>query len=313
MIVAGIDEAGLGPALGPLCTAGAAFRLPARADAATPWEIYRGIIGREKKDRLPLVHDSKIVYTSRGLGGLELPVLAFMRQTRAAGGKIPPGRDALLKTLGAGIPEADCAPWTGEADWALPRDADAAAVDALYQGIKAIPEARLLAFSARVRTAKALNRDFASGLNKSETAWRPVASLLREFASLEPNQEETLIVVDKQGGRNFYAGMLAEAFDCPLVATIKESADYSEYRIGNCRFVFQPRADRGAFPVALASMLAKYLRERFMEDLNRWFAREIPGLKPTAGYHGDAPRFYGQVKPVLQKHKIGIGDFWRQR
>ena len=312
MIIAGIDEAGLGPALGPLCTCGAAFRLPENANAATPWDLFAGILGRDKKSSLPLVNDSKIVYTARGLAGLELPVLAFAKNLPAAG-KIPAGRDGFLKILGSPLVKNDLPPWYSGDTWELPAVTDAHAVTGLAGQLHAVPEARLLAFSARVRTAKALNRDFSRGENKSSVAWKSVASLIKEFSTLEPQQEETLMVIDKQGGRNFYAAMLGEIFDCPLVETLRESADLSEYRIGHCRFMLVPRADQSAFPVALARMLAKYLRERFMNGLNRWFAERVPGLAPTAGYHGDAPRFYEAVKPVLLKNAIAVSDFWRLR
>ena len=46
-------------------------------------------------------------------------------------------------------------------------------------------------------------------------------------------------------------------------------------------------------------MLAKLLRERFMADLNAFFLARVPGLKPTAGYAGDAPRFLEAVRPAL--------------
>lgn len=311
MIVAGIDEAGLGPALGPLCTCGAAFRLPDGAGPDAPWEIFSALLSRHCRGALPAVADSKAVYAARGLAGLELPVLAFL-QAQRRGAALPPDRATFLRALGCPLPSADLPPWYAE-DWAFPAAAPAAAVAALAAAIQETPQARLLAFSARARTAKALNRDFAKGRNKAEAAWQSVASLLREFAALATGQEETLIVIDKQGGRHFYAALLGETFDCPLVATRREGPGGSEYQIGHCRFLFVPRGEQAAFPVALASMLAKYLRERFMAGLNRWFAARLPGLAPTAGYHGDAPRYYEAVKPVLRAEGIAVGDFWRLR
>ena len=171
MIIAGIDEAGLGPALGPLCTCGAAFRLPPGADAAAPWRFFSDILGREKKSGLPLVNDSKVVHAACGLAGLELPVLAFM-QAHRRDADLPPDRAAFLRALGCPLLGADQAPWHA-ADWQFPAAAEAGAVSALAARLRAVPEARLLAFSARVRTAKALNREFASGRNKAEGIFTP--------------------------------------------------------------------------------------------------------------------------------------------
>ena len=54
-------------------------------------------------------------------------------------------------------------------------------------------------------------------------------------------------------------------------------------------------------PVALASVLAKTVRELFMESLNTWFAEQVPGVRPTAGYPQDARRFLEDVASVLDR------------
>jgi hypothetical protein len=48
-------------------------------------------------------------------------------------------------------------------------------------------------------------------------------------------------------------------------------------------------------------MLAKYLRELFMDQLNAWFQARLPGLKATAGYATDANRFLLDVEPALPR------------
>ena len=52
-------------------------------------------------------------------------------------------------------------------------------------------------------------------------------------------------------------------------------------------------------------MTAKYLRELHMVLLNRWWARHIPELKPTAGYPQDARRFISEVEQI--RDELGIG------
>jgi hypothetical protein len=62
---------------------------------------------------------------------------------------------------------------------------------------------------------------------------------------------------------------------------------------------FAERGEDRAFPTALASCFAKYLRERMVGCLNQWFAARVPGLQPTAGYYVDGHRFLDQIEPHL--------------
>ena len=56
-------------------------------------------------------------------------------------------------------------------------------------------------------------------------------------------------------------------------------------------------------PTALASMTAKYLRELSMRAFNEFWCARVPGLRPTAGYPGDAPRF-------KQRDRIACSASW---
>ena len=65
--------------------------------------------------------------------------------------------------------------------------------------------------------------------------------------------------------------------------------------------------------LALASMLAKYLREVFMRQFNRFWLGHVPGLKPTAGYPGDARRFYDQIRDAMAELGLSEDQVWRKR
>ena len=77
--------------------------------------------------------------------------------------------------------------------------------------------------------------------------------------------------------------------------------------------MFRPRAESEALPVALASMLAKYLREVFMRQFNRFWVRQVPDLKPTAGYPGDAARFFARIRPLLTGLGMPEEHVWRRK
>ncbi len=66
-------------------------------------------------------------------------------------------------------------------------------------------------------------------------------------------------------------------------------------------------------PAALASMASKYLRELAMTAFNAFWIRQVPGLRPTAGYPVDALRFKADI--ASRQQQLGISDdvLWRVR
>ena len=68
---------------------------------------------------------------------------------------------------------------------------------------------------------------------------------------------------------------------------------------GEIAVTFAERGEDRAFPTALASCFAKYLRELMVECINRWFCARVPGLQPTAGYFVDGHRFLDELTPHL--------------
>ena len=110
-------------------------------------------------------------------------------------------------------------------------------------------------------------------------------------------------MADKLGGRNFYVSLVQQAFPDGWVTAQVESAGESRYRVDllavPVAVAFRPRADGDSLPVAVASMLAKYVREVCMRQFNRYWAARVPGLVPTAGYPLDASRFYAAIRDAM--------------
>jgi len=65
--------------------------------------------------------------------------------------------------------------------------------------------------------------------------------------------------------------------------------------------------------VALASMVSKYVRELLMREFNAFWQQHVPGLKPTAGYPGDAARFFAAIRPAAVQLGIPEDVLWRRR
>jgi hypothetical protein len=144
-----------------------------------------------------------------------------------------------------------------------------------------------------------------------------LGDLLRSCHDPDGDAEPVHIFVDKHGGRNTYAAMIQGALPDGLVVAQEEGTARSCYRVvglrRELRLTFQPRADGEQLCVALASMVSKYLREVLMGEFNRFWQAQVPGLKATAGYPGDAARFFAQIRPVLAPLGLAEDAVWRRR
>lgn len=121
---------------------------------------------------------------------------------------------------------------------------------------------------------------------------------------------------DKHGARNRYAALLQHHFAEHWIETLSETHAESRYEFGppECRTHVAFRMKGEEFlPTALASMTAKYLRELSMRAFNEFWCARVPGLRPTAGYPGDAPRFKEAISEV--QRELGVDDhvLWRNR
>ncbi len=76
---------------------------------------------------------------------------------------------------------------------------------------------------------------------------------------------------------------------------------------------FEVGCDHRRFPVALASMLAKWARETWMEQFNQFWCEQVPGLEPTAGYPQDARRFFDAISDAMKVRGISTDMMWRKR
>jgi len=77
------------------------------------------------------------------------------------------------------------------------------------------------------------------------------------------------------------------------------------------RIHFAAGADMRFFPVCLASMVSKYIRETVMESQNAFFEKLCPSLKPTAGYWQDGQRFVRELAEKLPEFTYDRQKFIR--
>src|SRR5205085_11713046 len=132
-----------------------------------------------------------------------------------------------------------------------------------------------------------------------------------------PAAEPVAFLIDKHGGRNHYGAMLTEALSAGFVWGREEGPERSVYEVDGLdrpvRITVQPRADVEHFPVALASMISKYVREALMGEFNAFWRQHVADLQPTAGYPGDSSRFLEQIRPALLKLGVEQRQVWRRK
>ncbi len=318
MIQLGIDEAGLGPILGPLVTAGVILEAPGRG--RDPFVLLEKVVarkGKRPKETRILVDDSKRVFSGKkGLARLERTALAFMA---LAWGEPPAtGEELAGRLLSGGSPEerSSC-PWLSTLDFSLPLAASAERVelDAWVLG-KAAGETgfRLHALLLSALHPKEFNASIDRTGNKSLTHFETFVRILKAGLRARPSR----VVLDRAGGRIHYALPLARAFPGAGVVCREETPARQRYDLRfregpQVEIWFQEKGETHFFSIALASCLAKYVREVFMEAMNRWFQERIPGLKPTRGYFVDGRRFLREVRLVVQKEKVLEEAFLRKR
>jgi hypothetical protein len=313
----GIDEAGYGPNLGPFVMAAVGCHLPQDPQQTDLWQLLRGAVRRHKErdDGRLLIEDSKVVYGgNRGLKALERGVLAVLRR-----GTPPPELDLAgwLESLAAeALPYLQQECWyRGQVRLPVETDGDdlrhsADRFDRVCQRAEVTWATARSAIVCPPRFNGLLER---AG-TKSIVLLLSLAELLRE--NLHPEGSEPVyFCVDKHGGRNTYADILQQAIPEGRIVAEEEGRERSCYRIEGLsreyRVVFRPRAESSCLCVALASMLAKYLRELLMMEFNQFWLQHLPELKPTAGYPGDAARFLEAIRPVAARLGISEAVLWR--
>jgi ribonuclease HII len=116
------------------------------------------------------------------------------------------------------------------------------------------------------------------------------------------------IQVDRQGGRAHYRENLLRSFPGMDLRIVQEGDRTSVYELRTggrmVRLSFEVEADDLYLPVALASMVSKYVRELLMECMNEYFVGMNASLKPTAGYWKDGQRFVADLRKHLPEMEI---------
>ena len=240
---------------------------------------------------------------TEGLIHLDRGVLGMLRQL----GQAPATFGELLRLTAPGMTaQMEGYPWYAGADLPLPRQANATDVTLRANAVAEAMRRRgmsLQTIRAEPVLAGKYNRLVGATRNKSVALFGVTGRLIWEVFSSHAAAEPTRIVADRQGGRIRYLRSLQRMFEGAAIRIIEECDRRSAYLVRDGRreaeISFLTDAEDRSLPVALASMVSKYLRELFMELLNRWWAGRIQNLKPTAGYYTDGWRFLRDIDHAI--------------
>ncbi len=304
-VLAGIDEAGLGPMLGPLAMGLVALECERPIPSEAPVQLWtwleRAVAARASRGEQRLViADSKQVFqrSRAGWERLEATALAWLTHLGSAqawdlAAWRVPGAPALR------------APWFAELPGLLPQGERRAHLgqqrDQLHE-VLAEHGWRTAQAHIALLPARDLNASFQATASKAATTWQVTVGLLVRLMEQHGTQG-VWAIVDRQGGRKAYGRLLERDFPGCGVTCLGEGRERSDYHVfgpkGDLWISFRVGAEDQSLPTAAASCCAKYARELAMEAFNRYFSARMPDLRPTAGYVTDARRWLKETEPQL--------------
>ena len=315
-LLIGTDEAGYGPNLGPLVVTATTWILPDDFHPNQMWNALADVLTDQpvRSDHRLHLADSKKVYAGgRTMSRLERTVQAFLRTIydqcdtlaelglKLSGSRFRKDYDAMC---GGIVPEIS-----------LPAAVVKGRLDADEVSLRT-SLGRTAIRLHRVESRIIFPSEFNDGVRKYDSKGKVLSEatlqLVRSGIESCDSPRQGWVFCDKHGGRNRYDDVISETLENAFVFRLEESRAQSRYRVDDLEFCFRTKAEE-LMPVALASMVSKYLREVTMMQFNRFWQHHIPGLKPTKGYPVDAKRFWAEIQAKSEELGLPKDTLWRCR
>ena len=315
----GIDEAGLGPNLGPLVMT-AVVAESAEDRPPDLWGDLGPKIARAGGAGATLwIDDSKAIYKAgQGRERLEAACLAILD---ALGEPMPQSLAGFFEAMGAGsLADIELKPWLADSS---PIDFPSPSTREHWELVRPCrplvsPLWRIVGVRGVVVGPAAFNAGLSvASANKATVHFRAFRRLLEWAWNLAADGVVTRIQGDKHGGRHYYYDHLLDALPDAWIDRGAETPSFSQYVIRmpgrRLELALRPRADAGDGLVALASIVSKTVRELWMDGFNEFWSRQCPGIKRTAGYPVDAARFRAEIAERAGLLGLDPSGWWRAR
>ena len=313
----GTDEAGYGPNLGPLTMTGTLWKT--EQPESDLYQILDSVVSnhgtKARAGKKLFVADSKKVY-SGSIHNLESAVLAMLF---AITDEVPTTWRQLAKLLcpSHSLSKLPDQVWLAGQKLSLPLKVDTQDIRDRGTNFRSAckkANVELLKIECVPVFPPQFNSQVDHLGNKATLLSTETLKIVKRL--MDVTDDDIEIGCDKHGGRSKYAGLVQSILTNEMVMVGKESLDVSDYTFReNDRDVFIRFQAKGEsfLPTALASMVAKYVREIFMMLWNQFWQLKIPDLKPTKGYPVDAKRFKSEI--ATAQLELGIEDhvIWRKR
>jgi ribonuclease HII len=317
-LLAGIDEAGFGPTLGPLVVSGTMFRVPDDLIHRCLWKALKQTCSRHtrRSTRRLVIADSKQLYHSgQTMAPLERAALVML----AVCGRRPATWRELLHLVAADAVEQLSRYAWYERDIDLPVCEDVGDLATRANAVRsnaAAENVEFLGALCRPVAEEEFNTLVERTDNKSVALQGVTLSVIDRIVR-SSDEPRVRICADRLGGWVHYREPLQTAFPEFALQILEESADRSAYRLESpsrvVRIEFLTKGEAQHLPIALASVYSKYVRELYMRSFNRYWSSMDAALRPTAGYHADARRWLTDAAPLIQRCGIDPRRLVRSR
>jgi ribonuclease HII len=306
MLVMGVDENGLGPRLGPLVATSVVLEASRYPRAAL---CKRGLgLG---------LTDSK---ETGGFGRMAFTESVALALVERGAALLPTSGDDFLDCIAPGsrprlracCPDDVTAGQCWAVDPSLPmfggRVADGRR---LLDQLIGRSNLRIVDVQSRIACAGLLNARLSDGINKLAVDLELFEDLI---ATVQVRHGSPLLVLCGMiGGIRDYASRFSrfEPSGVEALANRQGQRRYAVDGVGELRF--EVDADARHLPVALASIIGKYVREVCMHRIGEFYRNDLPGLALASGYHDPVTtRFIEATQD--SRRRLGIAsDCFRRR